>query len=134
MSDSTRLSSRYGVNPSITVCAFCGREKNEIALLGLIGDDEQAPKSCIINYVPCDKCQEDWCQGVALIAVTENPVPGAPPFSSTEDKELYLAGKVVVIKEEAASSIFSREFSKGDRLLIDADALDNLLGGELDDK
>ena len=38
MSNSIKLSEKYGVNPTIPVCFFCGMPKNEIALLGHIGD------------------------------------------------------------------------------------------------
>lgn len=29
-----KLSPKYGVNPTIPVCFWCGKEKNEIALMG----------------------------------------------------------------------------------------------------
>lgn len=32
-----KISPKYGVNPTIPCCFFCGKPKNEIALLGKIG-------------------------------------------------------------------------------------------------
>lgn len=31
---SIKVSPKYGVNPTIPVCFFCGKPKNEIALMG----------------------------------------------------------------------------------------------------
>lgn len=33
---SIELSPKYGVNPTIPVCFWCGKEKNEIALMGRV--------------------------------------------------------------------------------------------------
>ena len=49
-----RLSKKYGVNPSIPICFWCGQEKNEIALLGHIGDgrrgeDLEAPRNILLE-------------------------------------------------------------------------------------
>lgn len=41
-----KISPKYGVNPTIPCCFFCGKPKNEIALLGKIGgrgEDLEAP-------------------------------------------------------------------------------------------
>ena len=34
--DSILLSPKHGVNPTIPVCFWCGREKNEVALMGYL--------------------------------------------------------------------------------------------------
>ena len=57
MSKSIKLSEKYGVNPTIPVCFFCGIPKNEIALLGHIGDkrkgeDFEAPHCVVLDYEP----------------------------------------------------------------------------------
>ena len=75
MSNSIKLSNKYGVNPTICKCFFCGADKY-IALLGQIGDrrkheDIEAPKSCVMDYEPCDECQEYMKQGVTLIEVSD---------------------------------------------------------------
>ena len=33
-----KLSPKHGLNPTIPVCFWCGEERNEVALLGHIGD------------------------------------------------------------------------------------------------
>lgn len=39
---SIELSPKYGVNPTIPVCFWCGKEKNEIALMGRVRKRERA--------------------------------------------------------------------------------------------
>lgn len=65
MSKRIKLSEKYGVNPTIPVCFWCGESKNEIALLGRLGDarkgeDIEAPKNMVLDYEPCDKCKEKF--------------------------------------------------------------------------
>lgn len=43
MSNSIRLSPKHGLNPSISVCFFCGEDKNEIILPGKLEGDAEAP-------------------------------------------------------------------------------------------
>ena len=33
-----KLSKKHGLQPTIPLCPYCGKEKNEIALLGAAGD------------------------------------------------------------------------------------------------
>lgn len=42
---SIKISPKHGVNPTIPVCFFCGKPKNEIALMGRMGgkEDIEAP-------------------------------------------------------------------------------------------
>ena len=51
-----KLSPKHGLNPTIPVCFWCGEERNEVALLGHIGDgrkheDFEAPTSRAKNAV-----------------------------------------------------------------------------------
>lgn len=58
-----KLSPKHGLNPTIPVCFWCGEERNEVALLGHIGDgrkheDFEAPMHMVIDYdavrkMPC---------------------------------------------------------------------------------
>lgn len=113
---SIKLSKKYGVNPTIPICAFCGEHKNEIALMGHIGDyrkgeDFEAPKGVILDYEPCDKCKEQWSQGVAIIEVSRTPMcEGQPPIQ----KGAYPTGGFVVVKE----GVLNGDFKKGSRALM----------------
>ena len=61
--DSILLSPKHGVNPTIPVCFWCGREKNEVALMGYLkgrgGEDIAAPMHMVIDYEPCDECRQN---------------------------------------------------------------------------
>ena len=128
MSKGIPLSPKHGVNPCIPVCAFCGQEKNEIALLGKLKGDAEAPKHAIIDFRPCEKCKQNWKQGVALIRVTmEQPENGMPPFASRNGKELYLTGQYAVITPEAAKRCFDMEAENDEKILMDAEAFDDFM-------
>lgn len=57
MNNSIPISPRYGLNPTIPLCIYCGKEKDELALLGKLPNDEKAPKTAIIDYEPCKNCK-----------------------------------------------------------------------------
>lgn len=129
MSNNIRLSEKHGVNPTIPICAFCGKEKNEIALMGHIGDgrkgeDFEAPRNIILDYEPCDECKEQWAQGVAIIEVSRTPMAdGQPPISNGA----YPTGRVAVVKEEALNG----DFKKGSKALMITEEFQQLFyGGE----
>lgn len=129
MSNGIKISPKHGVNPTLGICAFCGKETGELALLGRIGDgrkgeDFEAPKYSILSYEPCDECKAQWAQGVAIIEVSRYPLSdGQPPISNGA----YPTGRVVVVKEEALSG----GFHKGDKaLMIDEEFRQMFMGGE----
>ena len=127
MSKSIKLSPKHGVNPTIPVCFFCGEEKNEIALLGKIGDgrkkeDFEAPRHMVLDYEPCDKCKEQWSQGVALIEVVTESPDGRPPIQ----QDLYPTGRMCVVRPEAWSRITNTECEAGQRALLDKEVFDQL--------
>lgn len=115
-SNNITLSPKYGVNPTIPVCFWCGESKNEIALLGHIGDgrkheDFEAPRYSVISYEPCDKCRAQMAQGFTVMEATTKP----NRVSSAEiQKGVYPTGRYVVLKNEAAERIFG-DLIKGNR-------------------
>lgn len=87
MSRSIRLSEKHGVNPSLINCFFCGESKG-IALMGRLKGDAEAPRSCVMDYEPCDKCKAMFDQGVLLIGVTTTqPSDGRPPPHRTRRRK-----------------------------------------------
>lgn len=127
---SIKLSPKYGVNPTIPTCFFCGEDKNEIAMLGKMGkgkEDVQAPMHMVLDYTPCDKCREQFSRGFLLVETTENPSDNRPPISDTH----YPTGKYVVLKSESANRIFERDDIKdGDRALIDEQVFNRMFPPE----
>jgi len=111
MSKTIKVSKEHGVNPTIPICFWCGEETNEIVLLGKLKDDAEAPKNLVINYEPCDKCQELINDGVQLIGVTDIPSnPDMPPITITaEGVRLYPTQTFVVVKERFIYDFLSEE-------------------------
>ena len=100
MSDSIKLHPQHGLNPTMPVCIFCGRETGEIALLGAAYDGE-APMHMALTDAPCDKCMEEWtAAGIAVI----------------EYDGQHNTGRMMVITEEAARR-WLKGYSKLDHVL-----------------
>lgn len=137
MANSIPLSKKHGLNPTIPVCAWCGKDKNEIALLGHIGDrrkgeDLEAPMHCVMDYEPCDHCKEQWGQGVTIIEVTTKRVtPFRPPIQKDQGNDLTPTMRMVCIRAELASEIFGGEFKPGQKLLLEDGAFEQLFGEAL---
>ena len=84
---SIKLSPKHGVNPSMSLCYFCGEAKG-VALLGRLPKDAEAPRQAVFDREPCDECDKWMEQGIILIEVSDT------------DKE-YRMGGFSVVREEA---------------------------------
>lgn len=116
-----RLSKKYGVNPTIPICFWCGKEKNEIALLGHIGDgrkgeDIEAPRNMVLDYDPCMDCKRNMGLGVTVIEVSYVPIQSGMP--AIQD-DLYPTGRWCVIREDAADRIFGDNLNGHDKVFVD---------------
>lgn len=99
---SIRLSEKHGLNPTLGLCFFCGKETGEIALLGKIKGDAEAPRMAVLNYNPCKACQETFDRGYLLIGCQEEqPEDKRPPIRKNPD--MYPTGGYALITKEAAS-------------------------------
>lgn len=65
---SITLSPEHGLNPTIPVCFWCGKDKNEVALLGRIGgrEDRAAPNRMVLDYEPCEDCRRGMARGFTI--------------------------------------------------------------------
>lgn len=98
--DNIKLSPQHGLNPTIPVCFWCGKEKNEVALMGKMDkQDSAAPKHLIVDYEPCDKCKELFSKGVHVIGVTPKPITQGQ-FPIMQDPEMYPTGSMFVAPKE----------------------------------
>jgi len=92
------LHNKYGLNATIPTCFICGKDKNEIALLGA-AYQEEAPMHMCIDKEPCEECKKMAAQGVLLVSVKDN----------TDKENPYRTGSLIVIKEEAFKRIFNQD-------------------------
>lgn len=127
-----KLSPKYGVNPCIPICCWCGKEKNEIALLGRLKGDAEAPRSSVLDFEPCDECEEKFKLGVVLIEATEvQPSDKRPPISSQNGMKVYPTFRYSVIKLDAAKRLFDDgKLTNGSRLLIEDELYSRLVGDD----
>jgi hypothetical protein len=111
-SKSIKLSPKYGVNPSLSECFFCGKTKL-LFMFGKIGKgktDIEAPQHAIYDYEPCDDCKKLWeGKTVVIGCVTEQPADKRSPIARSSNGNLYPTGSYVVMEREAVRKIFNME-------------------------
>lgn len=101
-----KISEQHGLNPTINVCFFCGKDK-EVMLLGKLKGDAKAPKRIIANYLPCKDCADKMSKGRVLIEVTDvdNNMP--------EIKQgFWPTGRWCVVSKETATQLFKDDTNK----------------------
>lgn len=119
-----RVSQKHGINPTIPICFFCGKEKNEVVLLGKLPDDAEAPMHTLLNYEPCDDCKKLMEQGVTIIEVIDKPlVKNQAPIQENH----YPTGRWCLVKEKAAKEIFNTDEKK---ILVDPTIMDSILSNK----
>ena len=64
------LHPKFGLNPTMPVCFYCGEERGEIALLGARYRGE-APKNMVIDIEPCDECKKKYANYTLLVEVRQ---------------------------------------------------------------
>lgn len=136
------LSPKHGVNPTIPVCFWCGKDKGEIALLGRVrekdhngravkGSDLEAPMKMVLDYEPCDCCKEQFSQGVQLIECVSMVSDERPPLTRDEHgHEAYPTGRTIVLKTEVAQNIFNVDKSMleaGKKLCLPQEVFNQLM-------
>jgi len=78
-------------------CPICGGDTGEIALLGRLPKDEEAPrKGALPTSGPCDECQRLMSLGILLVVCKDG----------SDQKNPYRTGEIHVLKEEAARRLF----------------------------
>ena len=119
MGKSINLHPKYGLNPTVCTCFWCGEDTGELALLGAAYPGG-APGRMVMNYEPCPACKEQFAKGITLIETTTRPREGQPAIDGTN----YPTGRIVVITEEAARRIFDGTFAarvlRARKVLIDS--------------
>ena len=144
MKDSIKLSKKYGVNPTIPVCFFCGEPKNEVALMGKVkdidGNEVQMGMYTILDISPCDKCLEETKKNLdngyyIIYEVSDNPIKDFGKEDGQgiinvnkrsegfKDASFYFTSRTVYLKEDKALEIIKdqpldkKEHSKEKRVI-----------------
>ncbi len=124
MSKEIKLSKKYGLNPTMLQCFWCGNETGEIALMGEVldrhGREIEMPMHVCLNYDPCEECRRKMDSGFTLIEATTYDNGNSPIQDG-----VYPTGKWVVIKPEAAMRVFGKPYGKA---FADPDVYRKLMG------
>ncbi len=96
------ISEKHGLNPSISLCFYCGKEKNELVLPGRLKGDIEAPRKAVWSMEPCDDCKKYMAEGVLLCVVRDHSDPKCP----------YRTGRMLVISDADAVRIFKMDPTK----------------------
>jgi hypothetical protein len=102
-----KLSPKYGVNPSVMQCFFCGDAKG-VAIPGRIhkknkegritATDVEAPHQAVWDMEPCDDCRELMKLGIMFVSVKDGEQGKDNP---------YRTGSLAVLKEDAVERMIS---------------------------
>lgn len=103
MSKGVKVSPKHGLNPTIPICFWCGKERGEVALLGKLPGDAEAPKHVVLDYEPCESCRAEMARGFTLMEATESPNDRG---QTAAQPGVYPTGRFLVIKREAALRAF----------------------------
>ena len=125
---SIRLSKKHGLNPTIPICFFCGKDRNEIAMLGALKGDVEAPRHMVLDYRPCDECASHMSEGITIIEVSDYVKDNPMPISKDDLGEpVYPTGYWAVLSEEGAGKMFpTLKLQKGAKVCAKSDVCDAL--------
>lgn len=118
------LSEKHGVNPTISLCFWCGEEDGSVVMLGKLPDDAKAPKQAVVHYEPCKDCLDKFDQGIVFIECTrEDPRDGRKPINPTA----WPTGRWAVVTRESMEQMpldpgLKRAALKTGKTLVDPDS------------
>ena len=93
-----KLHSKYGVNPTVTTCFWCGSDMG-VALLGASIEGE-APRQMVLNYDLCDDCLKRKADGwVMMFEASEVPQNKNQPKINS-NPNLYPTGRNIWVRPE----------------------------------
>ena len=126
MSKGIKMSEKYGLNPSITTCFWCGKDVG-IALFGRTKGDVEAPKRVCVDLEPCDECAKRFSEGVHFIEVSTDGsrYGNSPKFAFRPNEKavpMYPTGRFAVVKATAV-----KDGKPGMKFLCDKEAMDKIL-------
>lgn len=76
--DYITVSEKHGLNPSLVKCFICGEDTGEIALLGKLPNDEEAPRYITNANCFCDRCRkllEEGNNAILEVKLVRNEKP-----------------------------------------------------------
>ena len=119
---SIRLSEKHGLNPSLEVCFWCGKDRG-VAICGRLKGDAEAPRRIVCSLEPCPECKKAFEEGVHIVEVTaDGDRFGNNKAFSIKDENgnvMYPTGRHAVFRPEAI-----RNGKPGMTMLSDKETMD----------
>lgn len=115
MSAGVKVSPKHGLNPTIPICFWCGKERGEA----------EAPKNLVLDYEPCDCCRAGMARGFTLMEATDHPNDRGQVAAQAG---IYPTGRFLVIKKEVALQAFGDMDS--DKAYVDVATFNRLCPAE----
>lgn len=104
MSKGIRVSEKYGVNPSITICPICGKETG-IALLGKLKRDKEAPRKIIGDL--CDDCISKLSNDkIYILAINDQGYGTKAIIIERYALNIPVKGYMILMKENEFDEVF----------------------------
>jgi hypothetical protein len=121
------LHPQYGLNPTIRVCFWCSEETNEIVILGNKCKD-QAPRSAVVGYKPCEKCLAEMAKGILIAEIMDKPYNETQPkFSGHYPSGSWMVVLPDFIRNNLADETIRERVLANGRLLMSAGDFQSLL-------
>lgn len=95
-----QISKKYGLNPTQSICFFCGQTKR-LMILGKLKGDVKAPNKVLADYQPCKECLQKISRGRLVVEVTTEDT-GSIPISPG----MWPTGRWCVIGPRSARLLF----------------------------
>lgn len=133
-----RLHSKYGLNPTMPTCFWCGKDKGQIVMLGAAYKGE-APRKMVLDYVPCDACHEGMEAGITCMEASTPQKTGHPPFAQEGAMSMTSpTGRWVVVKREPFAQLGIEEKLKAQimergKCFLDPETFNQLFGDLTDE-
>lgn len=101
------LHPQHGVNPTLGLCIWCGKEDGTIGLLGY-NKGREAPRRAYISTEPCDACKAGMALGITLIEARRHGGEGGVELVPG----VFATGRWIVMKEDAVPRVFDAEMAE----------------------
>jgi hypothetical protein len=95
-----KLHHEHGLNPTLCMCFWCGQDRGDIALLGA-SIKGQAPTRAVIDYQPCDRCEQVHAKGVVFVELVDDPPTPRPPIGTRSGGPMYPTGRWVLAARDS---------------------------------
>jgi hypothetical protein len=136
---SLTLHKDFGVNPTVPLCFWCGEMKNEVAMLGN-KLKTQAPPKMVLDYVPCEKCQDKMKLGITCMEVDSTtklkrmPLAREGAMSVVAPTGSWCVVNIAAMKRLISDNLKLGEIIRSGRCVLEVAVYQSIFGEALKEK